>query len=411
MNDGGVRRLSSSLRACPPDETLAVAKRFASRFGISRVTDITRLDRIGLPVYASVRPEAMRGSLCVNAGKGVLPIEAEVGAYMEAIEFALAEPGASDIEIVRASPRDLLGGQRADAVLDLCPVRDAEIDLDEPIACVRAEELVSGEIWLVPAECVFLPYRPHPLERCYFGSNSNGLCSGNSVLEASVHGLCEVIERDVRSFQSLRDDSALVREDTYPDHVAAIAEGVRRAGLTLHVRSMANVFGLPYFMAIVSDPACPDPIFVSGGYGCHLARDIAVTRAVCEAIQSRLSFIHGGRDDLVDRHQRFAGQAPEVRATYARRLVEFVGRREPVIRYDEVACLESAALTLDAAFAALVNCLQPAVQPRVCRVAYTSPDDPLQIVRIIVPGLEFFNETTARIGPRLRDHAHAIFSH
>ena len=61
----------------------------------TRVTDITRLDWAGVPVYASIRPEAYPGSLCVNAGKGVTPLEAQVGAYMEAIEYAFAEYGRS----------------------------------------------------------------------------------------------------------------------------------------------------------------------------------------------------------------------------------------------------------------------------------------------------------------------------
>jgi len=57
--------------------------------GISRVTDITRLDRLGLSVHASVRPRGR--SLCVHAGKGMRPEESRVGALMEAVELALAE--------------------------------------------------------------------------------------------------------------------------------------------------------------------------------------------------------------------------------------------------------------------------------------------------------------------------------
>ena len=81
-------RLSSSLRELPLNETLRRARGMARGLGISRVTDITRLDRVGVPVYVSIRPGAQPGSLCVNAGKGMHPLEAQVGAYMEAIEFA-----------------------------------------------------------------------------------------------------------------------------------------------------------------------------------------------------------------------------------------------------------------------------------------------------------------------------------
>ncbi|HSE22879.1 MAG TPA: hypothetical protein VLB68_14525, partial [Pyrinomonadaceae bacterium] len=71
--------------------TLSRARAVSRQLGISRVTDITRLDCIGVPVFASIRPEAHPGSLCVNAGKGITVAEARVGAYMEAVEYAFAE--------------------------------------------------------------------------------------------------------------------------------------------------------------------------------------------------------------------------------------------------------------------------------------------------------------------------------
>jgi len=47
-------RLSSSLRLESPEATCERAARLMPRFGISRVTDITRLDKLGLPVHARV---------------------------------------------------------------------------------------------------------------------------------------------------------------------------------------------------------------------------------------------------------------------------------------------------------------------------------------------------------------------
>jgi ribosomal protein S12 methylthiotransferase accessory factor len=121
------------MRTSPPEATLARARKRAIALGITRVTDITRLDRVGIPVYASIRPGAAVGSLCVNAGKGFRPIEAQVGAYMEAIEFALAEPGATHIAPVRATARDVLDGRsRPEAVLDLCPKLGVRVRLDAP---------------------------------------------------------------------------------------------------------------------------------------------------------------------------------------------------------------------------------------------------------------------------------------
>src|SRR5271169_3168676 len=140
------------MRSSTPEATLARAKSRAGALGITRVTDITRLDRVGVPVYASIRPTAAPGSLCVNAGKGLLPIEAEVGAYMEAIEFALAEPGRAPLPIVRATVRDVLDGRtRPEAILDLCPRVGSRVRLSAAIDCVEAQEMSgTGTRALVP---------------------------------------------------------------------------------------------------------------------------------------------------------------------------------------------------------------------------------------------------------------------
>jgi DHA3 family macrolide efflux protein-like MFS transporter len=82
-------RLSSSLRSRSVEESLKYAEEIAPRLGITRVTDTTWLDRVGIPVFASIRPAAAAGSLCVNAGKGLREIEAKVGAYMEAMRTTM----------------------------------------------------------------------------------------------------------------------------------------------------------------------------------------------------------------------------------------------------------------------------------------------------------------------------------
>ena len=396
--------LNSSLRAVPPEVTLRRARAVAGRLGISRVTDITRLDWAGVPVYASIRPGALPGSLCVNAGKGVTPLEAQVGAYMEAIEYAFAEYGRSRLRVLSATPRDVLDGRtRPDAVLDFCPAMGMEVALDEEMACVEAEEIVTGERLLVPAELVFLP-TPAGFGARYFGSNSNGLASGNTVLEATVHALAEVVERDVCSFHSLDDRSALVEPASLPPPVSDIASALAPRGLELHVRYLKNDFGLPLFSAAVAEPEGFDPVYVSAGFGCHPSRQIAVVRAVCEAFQSRLSFIHGGRDDLNERSEHFEGWTAKRRARYASRLLKkFKGGRARV-RFEETDDHTPALDGLESAAGVMLAALGRNGFRRVLRVGYTPARFPLQVVRVLVPGLECFTETTARVGPRLRDY-------
>jgi ribosomal protein S12 methylthiotransferase accessory factor len=395
------------MRTSTPEATLARAKSRAGALGITRVTDITRLDHVGIPVYASIRPGAAAGSLCVNAGKGFHPIEAEVGAYMEAIEFALAEPGASHITPLRATARDVLDGRRRpEAILDLCPKLGVRIDLDAPMDCVLAHDITTGDRALVPAELVFLPFRPHARFKSTFGSSSNGLSSGNTLGEATVHGLCELVERDVRSFQAVRDTSAPVDLDTADGAPAALVQAIRAAGLELYVRAARNAFGLAYFTAVINDPDACVPQLLNGGFGCHPHRSVAFVRAVAEAAQSRLSFIHGGRDDLVDTYARFRGWSALRKREFVRGVVEGFakGQRIPLGSVDDHS---DTVTTVEQCERFVLGRLAALGFDQVYRVAFCRPEDDLQVVRVIVPRLEFFSESVFRIGPRLRDHANA----
>lgn len=401
-------QLSSSLRTTPPEVTLARAKARAMSLGISRVTDITRLDRVGLPVYASIRPTALPGSLCVNAGKGLHPIEAEVGAYMEAIEFALAEPGAAKIPIVRATVRDVLDGRtRPEAILDLCPRVGSKIRLSAPIDCVEAEEISgTGTRALVPAELVFIPYRPHARFKGLFGTTSNGLASGNSLREATVHALCEVIERDVCSFEAVRDTSVPVDLDTVEGPARALVETVRSADLQLFVRTAKNAFGMPYFFAIINDPDANAPHLLNGGFGCHPYRSVAFVRAVAEAAQSRLSYIHGGRDDLVKVHERYLRWSKRRKRAFVDAVIARASRGHAV-SMQAVDDHTRTVQTVEDCEAHVLRRFALMGLDRVYRVAFSAPGDELQVVRVIVPRMEMFNESVSRLGVRLRDHARA----
>ena len=103
---------------------------------------------------------------------------------MEAIEFALAEPGASHVTTVRATARDVLDGRRRpEAVLDSVPqARRAHPPRRAHGMRRRRARSTTGECALVPAELVFLPYRPHrAAPGPPSGRRSNGLSSGNTL--------------------------------------------------------------------------------------------------------------------------------------------------------------------------------------------------------------------------------------
>jgi ribosomal protein S12 methylthiotransferase accessory factor len=249
---------------------------------------------------------------------------------------------------------------------------------------------------------VFLPYPPRKGRALPFGASSNGLASGNTVREATLHGLCELLERDIRSFQALRDTSSRIDLDSIEGPAAALVRAAREAGLELSVRSAGSVFGVPYFVAVLYDAEACSPHLVNAGFGCHPHRGVALVRAIAEAAQSRLSYIHGGRDDLYARHSRVARWSFAKRRAHVRR----VAAREaagPAIPLEAVPDLAARAPTLEACEALVLERLDAAGIHDVYRVVLSRARDELHVVRVVVPRLEVFTDSLARVGPRLAE--------
>ncbi len=383
---------TSSLRTRSLEATLAIARAIAPTVGITRVTETTALDRLGVPVYASIRPSATSGSLCVSAGKGMTPLEAEVGAYMEAIELAWAEPQRTVLKSQLVAAREL-GSRTGKPWLSFLPQR--AITADTPVLAVPMTNLRDDASWWVPAERVLFPVLPGE-GTGIFGSEGNGLCSGNTRAEAVLHGLCEVLERDVTSMTfSMKRDTQRVANTTLPAPLRAIVSRIDALGFDLHVRRALNVFALPYFVAGVVDRTEPDHAY--RGDGLHPDATIAVTRAVCEAFQSRLSDIHGGRDDLTI--HRTPDQNTDVKPAPFRQFFASLGTG-PAVDFATIPTV-GAGRDITAATADLVERLAAQELADVLVAELAPADLGIHIVRVVVPDLECSVGMPGRMGRRL----------
>ncbi|HZX26900.1 MAG TPA: YcaO-like family protein [Telluria sp.] len=393
--------LNSSLRLRSAEESLALVEPLARARGVSRVTDTTWLDRLGLPVFAAIRPDAAEETLSVHAGKGGTAAEAKIGAYMEAIEFSYAEYGRSHVATRLATPVDILESFRGQLQFpDFCPSINYanDVSADDQLGVVEAEELLGlGRPVLVPAELVFSPYTDGP-GRLLYGASTNGLASGNTVAEATVHALAEVMERDVDAFLKFGAPSYWIDPASLPPRLKSMVERFGQAGMQFHLRYAPNPFGLPHFSGFVLEDA-DYPAAMASGMGFHCNRDIAATRAIVEAAQSRLTTIHGGRDDLVALHMLFHSMGREREQEAKRALRAEAADRRLSVPFDQVPDVQ--ARTVDEAQRALSAGLRRAGLRHMARVVLTEADCPFQVVRVIVPGAEVYDASHRRVGPRL----------
>jgi YcaO-like protein with predicted kinase domain len=384
-----------SMLSLAPETTLLHAKQWAATAGISEVRDITGLDVLGVPVFVSVRPEA-RGET-FTFGKGLRAVDAEVGAYMEALEFFFAEPEIGNVSTRWGSARDVAGHEQADdAILDFVPLLQREVDLDGPLLLAMAHDLESGDECAIPAELIYYP--APDVGQSLFGSSTNGLASGNSVLEATIQALLELIERDIWSFEFVRRASKLVDPASLPDEIGEIVERAERNGLQLKIRSIPNDYGLPFFAAFVFDLNNPSRKSFNGGWACDLDRDRALVRAVTEAAQSRVAFIHGGRKV---RAAESGFDAQEEEAKLVRQHMIGVSDPRQQTSLSDIPDLAIAG-SLEQKLDAVIERLRRVLQEHIYRVVFTPEESPLQVVRVVVPLLENLKETRVRLGRRLK---------
>ncbi len=388
------------MRTLAPETTLLYARQLAAAAGISEVSDITDLDVLDVPVWVSVRPNARGESF--TFGKGLHHVEAEIGAYMEALEFFSAEPGNGQVSTRWGSARDVSGAERAnDAILDFAPLLHRTVDLDASLLLASVQNLETGDDCTIPAELIYYP--APDVGQSLFGSSTNGLASGSSVLEASIQALLELIERDIWSFELVRSSSRLVDPASLPDNVREIVERAERQGLQLKVRTVLNDYGLPFFVAFVFDVNNPSRRTFNGGWACDLNRDIALVRAVAEAAQSRVAFIHGGRKVPAS---QVTDSAPDETKLVRQHMQGVSDSRQKILLRDvpDPAFAGTQEQQLDL----LISRLRRVVQQPIYRVVLTSPESPLQVVRLVVPLLENLKESRIRVGRRLKASIDAL---
>jgi ribosomal protein S12 methylthiotransferase accessory factor len=393
-----------SARVAPLEETARRLREIQRRVPITRVSDLTPLDPLGVPVFVAVTPLAR--DLTTHAGKGACALSARVSAMMEAVERVSAERPIED-STLEGSASGLTGAGMY--VVD--PRRfdlpsDTHYDPERSYRWVRSRELQRGSDVLMVEDLVCSPPRAAILHDV----DTNGLASGNTHLEATVHALCEVIERDLISqleFTTLFADAGELRlnvhgvvPDTLPASAQAWLSRCAAHGLGVRVHSIDSDLRVPTFRALLVDPNYPSPAgpttasFV--GFGTHPNVELALMRALSEAFQSRVGFIHGGRDSFntfggSSRRQCLSARAEAVAAP-------------PMLQFAELerASVNHADLRDDLAF--LLARLAAAGFADVIATDLTQPELAIPVVRVRVPGLASFVVNRRRVGFRCLRH-------
>lgn len=305
LTQGGARKghLQGTHRTVSPADTLARLTPLLPRMGITRLANVTGLDTIGIPVVMSVRPNSR--SLSVAQGKGLDLDAAKVSAAMESVEAFHAERVSGPL---RLASYDELRTEHVVADPRRLPLsEDHHFRPSLPMLWMAGHDWLADAPVYIPFQLVHTAYTTRMRwDLIGFAATSTGLASGNHLLEAVSHALCEVIERDATAaFNAMSDDEQRSRRvDTATVNqvdCVSVLERFHASGVAVAIWDLTSRVGLPVFQCLIAERE-DDPhrlLPCASGFGCHPSRHVALLRALTEAAQSRLTIIAGSRDDML----------------------------------------------------------------------------------------------------------------
>lgn len=440
-DDISLNRVKSS------EETLLDILPVCKRIGVTRISDITFMDRLYLPNYSSVLP-GTNDTFWVYGGKGTTKPHAKASALMETIERYSSFYPTNSRGVIQGSHQGLSNNYKrvlhpAEVVE---PVNSEQIE-DITMDYVPGFDLISNEVILVPAEIVFYRHFPKaPSVSVFSRSHTNGLASGNVLEEAICHALCEVIERDAVSIADLcashiqynilekiaarfregRNDSSIdcsIFEEKYVDDpsiypdvdiseiveefepIKSLTQKFSEADIPLSVKNITQgEIGIPTFIASSIEWITGDYGLFAKGYGTHPDSRVALVRAITEVSQTRAANIQGARDDLTkvkyrENDEIYRRKWAFMRSSFSSGSHAGNGR---LIKFSEVRTYSTRDVADDIQL--IVSRLKVAGIRRAIAVDITNPHVGIPVVRVIVPGLETFEVTASIMGDRAIKH-------
>ena len=428
-------KLPGLTRGVLPQETLERVKPLMKTIGLTRVSDITGLDRLGIPVWSAVVPKS-RDMLSVYNGKGFTDIGAKVGAIMEAFErhaaLTLERP------CVVASYNELSKRQRTLNPRSAGIVMYPSYTEDTELPWLEGHEIATGEPVMVPLELA--GYNPPGLtgpQRAFGLWTSNGLASGNTYEEAVAQALCELIERDAwtlativahwvprakfdaaRTRQGLPKLDSTGKEQPFSDDgdclpivdpegfegdLKSVYDRFVEAGLPPTLRDITSDVGVPTFIATVREEISKDLPRAHLGVGTHLSPQVAAMRALTEAAQSRVVDVHGVREDMSGAGEKTPGHmshAQRVSRINDKSWLHMTASRRK--SFNEVRAVRTEDSLEDIKL--MVSALRRCDVPSAIEVNLTNPAVGIPVTRVLVPGLESWAADRGRIGSRGAKH-------
>jgi ribosomal protein S12 methylthiotransferase accessory factor len=370
----------NGLRAVPLERTLADLERYFLTSGVEAQFSVAsrpgeRLAHSVLGYLSPAGPEADERYF----GKGASDGQSVASACMEFIERAAAKMRPDD-SLVRASFADVDSEARDPRLFSLAV--DRAFEPGRKLHWCWGYSLTRSEPVLVPADLVFYPFLARGGEDAIAWTDTNGLASGNTVEEAVLHALLEVVERDAAIIAEYnRLPRAGLRLDGTPGAWGPPLASLEAEGFVCAFAIVPADHPIHVVSAFVQRR--DDPKHCAVAFGCCLDPAIAVSRALTEAVQVLPPSVN---------HGEWLGSGGVERCA---------AQRASDVVFSSLENLASRDLKED--IDACVTILN-ALGAEVIVVDLSAPDIPFPVVRVLVTGFQpLVHEGDRRFSHRLFD--------
>lgn len=384
-------------RVIAPEKTIENNENKLITAGITRIADITDLDRIGLPVFTAIRPTAEDGAISIYGGKGITKDHAKASAMMEGFERYSAEKQEDDETIISTVDEISTKGEYIDPKTLNLPQKYEKEDISQiPLEWNLATDIISNKDYYVTSNAVFHPYTHDNNIQSFFKSNTNGLASGNILEEAILHGMFEVIERDAWSiFELTHKNYSQINLDTIESElINNTIEKFESNGIKIKLMDFTADIKVPTIAASADDTVTKDAGLLTLGMGTHLDPEIAVLRALTEVAQSRATQINGAREDTV--RADFAREAGYERM---KRINKYYFRQEEEqVDFRDIENKSTTSINED-----IEIVKDELIANDIKHILYTDltrPELDISVVRVIIPEMELYAIDPNRAGYR-----------
>jgi ribosomal protein S12 methylthiotransferase accessory factor YcaO len=442
-----------SPRVKSPDDTLAQIIPICKNIGVTRISDITYMDKLYIPNYSIFLP-GTEDSIWVYSGKGPTKIQARVSGLMESIERFSSLSSTYSKKFIRGTYLEMSKSYNKvlhpDEVVE--PTLPTYSDKYSNIDFIPGFDLQNNQEVLVPAQLVLSKYSTKPpSEHAFLYSHTNGLASGSVMEEAICHALCEVIERDAvsiadlcassipytffKKIYSLNQTGAIrypqVTDDQFVDDssifqdvdiseiskqyepIKFLVKRFRDANVSLLIKDITQKdIGIPTFVASSIEWITSDYGYFAKGYGTHVDARIALIRAITELSQTRAGNIQGARDDLKKIQYKQNDEIYKRKWQFMTTSSRTNKNNNKSLLFSEIKTYLKEDILDDIKL--ILKKLKKAGLRRAIIVDLTNPDIGIPVVRAIVPGLEtfeiakLFTNTELFMGKRAKSYYKSI---